>query len=709
MQSKITSLSNKWHFYALLLALIGLSFVSLYFLIVLIPYILYLRHLRLLTIKVTLIFIIFSSALLFLFLYSPPLTPNLSGTIVNIEEYADYKALTLDIGIKKVLVYYRGTTNLVVGDKINISGTPTNLSNSNYDLYLKSKLIFQTFSANKVQIIGHRFTIESLRINILDWYKKILKPNSYNFLSSLVYSLDSFDDTFTTSVNSIGISYLFCISGFHITMLTIVLEKLLSKNMTLYLKRDYIIGAFLVLYTLLCGTPYGVLRASLMYILTRINFNKQLNLTKLDIVSLAFLIIGLSNPLALFRMSFRLTFIVTFFIILGSYLINDKSKLKGAYKMAILAFLVSIPLVSSISNEINFITIAISPIFLSIFSIIIMPLVYILAIVPYLSGFIEPIFILFTRLIYLTDSITFLKFTIASFSPIMIILYYLVLIMIYIKVETKKLKISHILMLIAIFIVMLNKPTFDNVDKVIMLDVGQGDSILIKRKHNKGNILIDSYNDNLSKLKALGIKRIDILIITHSDNDHIETASDVIERFNCQTLISSIYDSGDEIVSLRKEVTTNYLFKMGDSFSFKDINLEFLGPVREDININNNSLVFFLSINKTKILFTGDMEEREEEDISRNYNKLIFDILKVPHHGSNTSLSESLFNKLVFNEAIISVGKNNRYNHPSIETINKLKNHLVYQTKDRGDIYIFISNNNYKIKTNINLNPFFIT
>ena len=109
-----------------------------------------------------------------------------------------------------------------------------------------------------------------------------------------------------------------------------------------------------------------------MYIITKINFYKQFNLTKLDICSIAFLLIVILNPMALYSLSLRLSFIVTFFIIIGSSIINDKNKIMGSYKMAIMAFMVSAPLVISVANKVNLLTMIISPIILILFSVIIL-------------------------------------------------------------------------------------------------------------------------------------------------------------------------------------------------------------------------------------------------------------------------------------------------------------------------------------------------
>lgn len=701
IRSKIILLSNHFHFFALLFALIGLTFTSSYFLIVLIPYIIYLFHLRLITVKTIIIIIIFLLVFYILVNLSYSMSNSFKGTIIEIDKKDDYTVFVIQHRFKKVLVYYYGEESYKIGDVVSFTTTFRKLNNTSYDLYYKSKQIYYTSSTSHLNLEGSTFCLSIIRDKILSFYNIRLNNRSYNFLSSLVFSKEEFDEEFTNSVNSIGISYLFCISGFHITILTSLMEKIISKFPRLYQKRDYIIIPFLLFYLILCNFPYGVLRAVLMYIITRVNFNKQLNLSKLDICSISFLLIIFMNPLSIYSLSFKLTFIVSFFIVLGSYLINDKNKVKQAYKMSIVAFLATIPLISSLMYQINLVTIIISPLFLFIFSTVIMPLTYILVLIPQLYPIIDIFFNLFENLVYLIDQINILKISIASYNPILTIFYYISLGLVYIKLETKKINLFHIALFLSIFIVSTNQPSFDPIDKVIVFDVGQGDSMLIKLAHNNGNILIDSYNTNIKKIKALGVKNLDAMIITHSDDDHIETAKEALNTFNCETLISSFYDKANTIEELRKEALNNYLAKAKDTINIKSLKLDFLGPNENLASVNNISLVFTLKINNTSFLFTGDMEKDEELNIIKDVNKINVDILKVPHHGSNSSLSFEFMNIINFKTAIISVGLNNKYKHPSEETLVKLKNYKVYRTDLYGDIYVYIYNKTYKIKYNL--------
>ena len=117
------------------------------------------------------------------------------------------------------------------------------------------------------------------------------------------------------------------------------------------------------------------------------------------------------------------------------------------------------------------------------------------------------------------------------------------------------------------------------------------------------------------------------------------------------------------------------------------------------------AFIFTLNISNVKILFTGDIEQEAEKDLAGILEELKVDILKVPHHGSNTSLSMEFLKKVNFKTALISVGKNNYYGHPNEETILKLQNKKIYRTDQMGIVYIIIYKRKYNVFYNMKLKP----
>ena len=206
---------------------------------------------------------------------------------------------------------------------------------------------------------------------------------------------------------------------------------------------------------------------------------------------------------------------------------------------------------------------------------------------------------------------------------------------------------------------------------ISFLDVGQGDAILIQTPFQKENILIDTgspYNANrlLKNLKEKGVYKIDHLIITHLDLDHVGNVKSLSQEF----MIDQIHFDHEDIST--KELTLYSL----NSHSFD--------------NRNDNSLVYYLNIEGFSYLFCADISAKVESKILRSYD-LNADVLKLGHHGSNTSSSEYLLSHL--NPLVAIASTSGAYNHPSIEVLQRLKRYDIksYITKDDGTISFYHS------------------
>lgn len=243
---------------------------------------------------------------------------------------------------------------------------------------------------------------------------------------------------------------------------------------------------------------------------------------------------------------------------------------------------------------------------------------------------------------------------------------------------------------------------------VHFIDIGQGDSTLINV--NNKNILIDSgpnsaESDLISYLKKNKIKKLDYLITTHPHEDHIGNIDSILKTFKVENFLApkAIYDSKDfknMIIALKEknmniDILSNNSSKINlgenikvDIFSSKSTNHE---------NINNYSPLIKISFINTSFLFTGDAEEELEQELLDN--NIDSDVLKVGHHGSSTSSSESFLSKVSPNISVISCGINNKFNHPTKETLDKLKNidSTIYRTDEDGTI-VLVSNGSKIIK-----------
>ena len=243
-----------------------------------------------------------------------------------------------------------------------------------------------------------------------------------------------------------------------------------------------------------------------------------------------------------------------------------------------------------------------------------------------------------------------------------------------------------------------------------IIDVGQGDCILISTPENK-NILIDGGDENSERviksyLKKRKIKKLDIVIATHFDKDHIGSLDYIIDKFN----IGKVYTSKDVdksqaynnlIKSCRNKNLNFEILKKGDKIKItKDINIIVLNPSYIQENKNLNSIAINLSYINMDFLFTGDCEESNEVDMINSYDLENVDFLKIAHHGSSSSSSDKFIKATSPDIAVISWGYKNQYGHPHKSTLDTLNKYKVktFRTDINGDLVFY--SDGYKIFTN---------
>lgn len=238
-----------------------------------------------------------------------------------------------------------------------------------------------------------------------------------------------------------------------------------------------------------------------------------------------------------------------------------------------------------------------------------------------------------------------------------------------------------------------------------IIDVGQGDSILICTPGNK-NILIDGGDENSEKivksfLKRKKIKNIDIIIASHLDKDHIGSLDYIIDNFNVEKIYTpNQKDNSTHYINLTKSLKNKNLqvsfLKKDDSISFdKDISLTVLNPSYISQDNNSNSIVLNLKYKNMDFLFTGDCNESNEVDMINSYNLESVNFLKVAHHGSSSSSTESFIEEVSPDVGVISCGYKNQYGHPhqsTLDTLNKF-NVKTYRTDENGDLTFYSDGN----------------
>lgn len=236
----------------------------------------------------------------------------------------------------------------------------------------------------------------------------------------------------------------------------------------------------------------------------------------------------------------------------------------------------------------------------------------------------------------------------------------------------------------------------DNSFQITYLDVGQADSILIK--DNDKYMLIDAGNNIDGKylvdyFNSLNIQEFEAVIATHAHEDHIGGMDDIINNFNIKNFympdaITTTKTFEDLLDALEEKQVTFVTPKVNTTYNLNSSNYTILHTNSNSKNLNDTSIVLRLVYGNTKFLFMGDA--------TSNIEKLLLEkeiestVLKVGHHGSKYSTSQKFLEKVNPEYAIISVGKNNNYNHPHQETINRLtaRNIKIYRTDENKSITI---------------------
>ena len=244
--------------------------------------------------------------------------------------------------------------------------------------------------------------------------------------------------------------------------------------------------------------------------------------------------------------------------------------------------------------------------------------------------------------------------------------------------------------------------------EIYFFDVGQADSILIKE--DEYTMLIDGGNEldgeNLYNYikNELNINDLDIVVGTHPHEDHIGGLPFIINNLDIGTIyLPNVTTTTKIFESLLDSIENNdykiTVPKINQEIKLNNMNFKVLYTGKDESDLNNTSIILKLVYGNTSYLFTGDAENKTEQKL---LNKDISsDVLKVGHHGSSYSSTKEFLDKVNPKYAIIQVGKNNNYNHPTKKTLNKLneRNIKIYRTDLDGTIKLTSDGNNINIET----------
>ncbi|NLL81526.1 MAG: DNA internalization-related competence protein ComEC/Rec2 [Tissierellia bacterium] len=662
------------------------------------------------------------------------------------DEYSKYAVIIESVDKKdkkeKILLTIIGDKDVSLGDRISFYGElkqpnrNTNPMLFNYRLSLLSDRIHNTMSVKdySVNIIaendnGFYNLKDKFNKDVKDLFDSYLNDENSKLISSIVLGDSSYlEEEDIEKYRDLGLAHILAVSGLHIGIISGFIIFVMSR-LAINRKANIIISlGVLWFYCYLIGFPPSTIRASLMF---TIIFYSQLVHEPYDSINTIMFSILISlfiNPFYLFHIGFQLSYLATLSIVIITPRIREifypfKGKIVGTISAILAVNIGLLPIQSYYFNTIsvigliaNLITVPLLSLSL-ILAILMIFFNYTFSIINSLLGHFLNSLLDFQWIIvdFLAD-VSFNTFKIGSPNLLLVLVYYLAIAIIFRIIDLKNIKaLNKIILYYLVGLVLLNSIYLnkDNGIEIDFIDVGQGDSILIKSQGY--NYLMDtggsifSNNDvgkyiTLPYLEKHGIFDLEAVIITHFDEDHSQGLNALLGEINISTIYASSLPIGNELINNIKEydIPIKVLAKGDTIYLDNNTKLNIIWPDRDrksnQYNQNNLSLVSLLSYKNHEVLFTGDIEKEVEYIIN---NSIISDveILKVSHHGSNTSSTEVFLANTMPKYSIISVGRDNFYGHPNNEVLSRLNDidSITYRTDEMGMIRLLLDDDSLKI------------
>ena len=613
-------------------------------------------------------------------------------------KYKDNRDIVTFQGNEKIISYIKDFP-YDVGDIVNIKGELNKTNNNtipnlfNYHKYLQSRGIYWELKVSDIFLIKKNSNLFYKIKNLIRL--RINNISNSDYLYAFILGDTSYFNSDTRNkYQTIGLSYVLSLGSLQIMIITFFLDKLRLRD-----KRKLILKIIvIVIYIIFTNYVIGVLRSGLCYIIKSVLKYNKIRFKYSNLILIVGIILLLINP----HYINNIGFLYSFSISLAISILNKR--IKGNYYKRLLiissiAFIVSLPINIYSNYEINVLAIIFSVIMVPLFHFIVIPLSLIVFIFPFFSPLFNFIIIIIEKLIDIFSSLSFSIYVFRKPSMIMIIIYYSLIILFFYK------KKYLIILIIVLFIHHnINYLIKDNI--ITFLDVKEGDAIVLKNGNtlsliDNGGSAYTEYSDEIIKyIKSLGISKINNMIISHGDMDHLGSSINLVNNFKVENVIfncGTYSDLEKKIIKVLDKKKIPY-YSCIKELDINNNKLYFL-QTKEYDNENDNSNVIYTEINDYKFMFMGDASSTTENEILSKYNLPNIDVLKVGHHGSKTSSSIDFINRINPKYSIISTGKNNMYGHPNKEVLNNLKDSKIYRTDKDGSIMLKINNNKLKIET----------
>ena len=614
--------------------------------------------------------------------------------------------------------------------EIKIPKEDRNFGGFNYKRYLDSKKIKGTiFCKGNVIKIGKSAKVNKLlklgvvlRKSIVKTIDSLLDKKEASLLKCiLIGDTSCLEDDLSVEFRDLGLAHMLSVSGANIVYMLLIIKFVLKRLKVKYKLINPVLIIMLAIYTLIVGFTPSIVRAVVMAVLALAGELLFYNSRPLSNLCIAAIVVLLMNPFLLYSIGFQFSFIATLFIILFTDKLTKILEKLGLGSIdglatSIVVYLGILPLEVYHFNKISVCSILVNIIVSPLHSLIIFLGMILIMLGSISRILVKPVAILLELIIkflfILKDifgKLSYLNINAVYVGITGVAIYYIILGCLYFykkhdraRIFFQKYRNLFIIGTTAIIIVSFIYPKKFVVN---FMDVGQGDCAIIQTIHNK-NILIDTGDGiTLSDIIRNNVNKIDTIIVTHGHQDHMGKLLDILDNIKVDKLIvpDTKYIGDLDKIKINKNKTKLYRCKNKDSILVdKYTKIEFLNPSKSSKlkGENDNSLVLRLRHKDINFLFTGDISDNCEKDMIENNVDLSADILKVAHHGSPYSTSEEFLNKVNPRLAVISVGENNKFNHPSSEVLDRLykKNVRVLRTDENGQVQIIIDGEKVKMR-----------
>lgn len=559
------------------------------------------------------------------------------------------------------------------------------------------------------------------------------KPDSAALVCAITTGeMSGLSDDLRDAFNVTGLAHILSISGTHFGLFSVMLfggfifmiKRLpyrTLQRLTIYLSPSQAAAIlclpFMLMYLGMSGSSVPAIRSFLMISLFLFGLLIGRKGFWLNSLLFAAFIIALWDPAEMLSLSFQLSFIAVLFIgfslekkedteVSGSKTVRY---IKNSIMLTVAATVGSAPLVAYYFHYFSLVSPLTNLISTPLICFVLVPLSLISSFSYILTGhYIFAPLVSFSAdisvaLVKLFAKIPFADFKIAAFPPVLCIFFYTGSLIYFVLGKPKKLLIVPFIP----FIIYVLLHVFEKKElSVTFIDVGQGDSAVVELPDKK-TIVIDTGRtgkEAAAFFKYLGKKDIDALVLSHVHPDHTGGLEYILKRFN----VKEVWDNGrikypDEI----KMPEEHKVLERGDVLAAGTFRIEVLHPYKEFYSLygseydeeNNSSLVLKITGRKLSFLFSGDIEQEAEENMSHIGKWLASDVIKVPHHGSRTSLSDVFLFKVSPSIAVISVGRDNQFGHPSPLTLEKLEGTKIFRTDIDGAVKISETVKGFETKT----------